>query len=64
MKLGFFMPHMLRLKAMTQPWEAAVTGSDQTRFAKWAEKLGYAMIPCPNTTSFRATMSSFPARTT
>ncbi|MDE8653288.1 TIGR03619 family F420-dependent LLM class oxidoreductase [Novosphingobium album (ex Liu et al. 2023)] len=47
MKLGFAMPHMVRLKAMTQPWEAAVTGADQTRLAKWAEKLGYEMIAIP-----------------
>jgi len=47
MKLGFSMPHLLRLKATCQPWEAAVTGADQTRLAKWAEKLGYAMISVP-----------------
>ena len=47
MKLGFAMPHMVRLKAMLQPWELAVTGADQTRLAKWAEKLGYAMIAVP-----------------
>lgn len=47
MKLGFAMPHMVRLKAMTQPWEAAVTGADQTKFAKWAEKLGYEMLAVP-----------------
>jgi probable F420-dependent oxidoreductase len=47
MKLGFAMPHMLRLKATCQPWEAAVTGADQTRLAKWAEKLGYEMISVP-----------------
>ncbi|HSA53044.1 MAG TPA: TIGR03619 family F420-dependent LLM class oxidoreductase [Yinghuangia sp.] len=47
MQLGFAMPHMLRLKATCQPWEAAVTGTDQTRLAKWAEKLGYAMISVP-----------------
>ena len=41
------MPHMLRLKATLQPWEAAVTGLDQTRLAKWADKLGYAMIAVP-----------------
>jgi probable F420-dependent oxidoreductase len=41
------MPHMLRVKAMTQPWEAAVTGADQTRLAKLAEKLGYEMIAVP-----------------
>ena len=47
MKLGFSMPHLARLKATCQPWEAAVTGADQTRLAKWAEKLGYAMISVP-----------------
>lgn len=47
MKLVFAMPHMVELKAMRQPWEAAVTGADQTRMAKWAEKLGYAMIAVP-----------------
>lgn len=47
MELGFAMPHMVRLKAMTQPWEAAVSGADQTRMAKWAEKLGYTMIAVP-----------------
>jgi len=47
MKLGFSMPHMVRLKAMTQPWEAAVTGADQTRLAKLAEELGYEMIAVP-----------------
>jgi len=46
-KLSFSMPHLLRLKATCQPWEAAVTGADQTRLAKWAEKLGYAMIATP-----------------
>src|SRR3546814_4163397 len=47
MKLVFPMPHMLRLKATCQPWEAAVTGHEQIRFAKWAEKLGYEMIAVP-----------------
>jgi probable F420-dependent oxidoreductase len=47
MKLGFAMPHMLRLKATCQPWEAQVTGADQKRFAKWAEKQGYAMLSVP-----------------
>ncbi|CAN7625113.1 TIGR03619 family F420-dependent LLM class oxidoreductase [Phenylobacterium sp. LjRoot219] len=47
MQLAFSMPHMTRLKATCQPWEAAVTGADQTRLAKWAEKLGYAMISVP-----------------
>ena len=47
MKLGFAMPHMVRLKAMRQAWEDGVTGADQTRLAKWAEKLGYAMMDSP-----------------
>ncbi len=47
MQLGFAMPHMLRLKATCQPWEASVTGADQTRLARWADKLGYAQISVP-----------------
>ncbi|OHV31278.1 LLM class F420-dependent oxidoreductase [Parafrankia colletiae] len=47
MQLGFSMPHLVRLKATSQPWEAQVTGADQTRLARWAEKLGYAMISVP-----------------
>jgi probable F420-dependent oxidoreductase len=48
MKLAFGMPHLVRLKAMGQkPWQAAVTGADQTALAKWAEQLGYAMIAVP-----------------
>lgn len=47
MKLVFNLPHMLRLKAMTQPWEAAVTGADQTRMVKYADQWGYDMIAVP-----------------
>ncbi len=47
MKLAFPMPHMMRLKAATQPWEASVTGADQTRMAKRADELGYDMICVP-----------------
>lgn len=47
MKLGFAMPHMLELKAMMQPWESQVCGLEQTKMAKWAEKLGYEMISVP-----------------
>jgi probable F420-dependent oxidoreductase len=46
-KLMFSMPNMIRLKAMGQPWEAEVTGADQTRLAKWADELGFAMLPVP-----------------
>jgi probable F420-dependent oxidoreductase len=41
------MPHLMRLKATTQPWEASVTGADQTRLAKFADALGYDMISVP-----------------
>jgi probable F420-dependent oxidoreductase len=47
MKFVFPLPHMLRLKATVQPWEASVTGTDQTRMAKRAEALGYDMIAMP-----------------
>ena len=47
MKFAFAMPHVVRLKAMTQSWEVSVTGADQTRLAKLAEELGYDMIAVP-----------------
>ena len=47
MKFAFAMPHLVRLKAMSQPWEASVTGADQTRLARLAEQLGYDMISVP-----------------
>ena len=47
MKLIFNLPHMLRLKATTQPWEAAVTGADQTRMVKCADRWGYDMVAVP-----------------
>jgi len=47
MKRGLSKPHMLRLKANCQPWEAAVTGADQTKLARWADKLGFAQISVP-----------------
>lgn len=47
MKFAFPLPHMLRLKAITQPWEADVTGPDQTRMVKRAEAMGYDMIAIP-----------------
>lgn len=47
MKFAFPLPHMLRLKALTQPWEASVTGADQTRMVKRAEAMGYDMIAIP-----------------
>jgi probable F420-dependent oxidoreductase len=47
MKLAFTMPHLIRLKAIMQPWEASVTGADQTRLARLADELGYDMIAAP-----------------
>ncbi len=47
MKFSFVMPHCMELKALTQPWEFAVTGADQTVMAKRAEELGYDMIAVP-----------------
>jgi probable F420-dependent oxidoreductase len=46
-KFAFPLPHMLRLKAITQRWEAGVTGADQTRMVKRAEAMGYDMIAVP-----------------
>jgi probable F420-dependent oxidoreductase len=47
MKFGFRMPHTMELKALTQPWEFAVTGADQTVMAKRAEELGFDMLSIP-----------------
>jgi probable F420-dependent oxidoreductase len=47
MRLTFPLPHVLRLKATLQPWEAAVTGADQTVMAQRAEALGYDMLAVP-----------------
>jgi probable F420-dependent oxidoreductase len=46
-KFLFALPHMLELKAMTQPWELSVTGADQTRMVRRAEDLGYDMVAVP-----------------
>lgn len=47
MKLGFSLPHMMNLKAVTQPWELAIGGDQQTELIQWAEGLGYEMISVP-----------------
>lgn len=47
MKFVFVMPHCMELKALTQPWEFAVTGADQAVMARRAEELGYDMIAIP-----------------
>lgn len=47
MDLVFGIPNQLQLRGLTQPWEIALTGADQTRLAHWADQLGYAMISVP-----------------
>jgi len=47
MNFVFAIPHLLRLKATAQAWEAGVTGADQTRMVKRADELGYDMISTP-----------------
>jgi probable F420-dependent oxidoreductase len=47
MRFSFPVPHFLRLKATVQPWEAKVTGWDQTRLVKRADEMGYDMIGVP-----------------
>ncbi len=47
MKFVFPLPHMLRLKPTMQPWAPEVTGPDQTRMAKCADRWGYDMIAFP-----------------
>uniref|UniRef100_UPI00082A70BA TIGR03619 family F420-dependent LLM class oxidoreductase n=1 Tax=Aldersonia kunmingensis TaxID=408066 RepID=UPI00082A70BA len=47
MKLAFPLPHLMRLPAASQPWEASIDGLDQTRMAKRADELGYDMIAVP-----------------
>jgi hypothetical protein len=44
MKLQFSAPHHLRQKAVTQPWELQVTGPDQLKLVKFAEKPGFEMV--------------------
>lgn len=47
MELAFAMPHLMEVRAITTPWERAVTGRQMMDFARWAEKWGYAMIAVP-----------------
>ncbi|WP_319447563.1 MULTISPECIES: TIGR03619 family F420-dependent LLM class oxidoreductase [unclassified Mycobacterium] len=47
MKFALPIPHSMRLKALTQPWESNVTGPDQATIAQRAEELGYDMITVP-----------------
>jgi hypothetical protein len=64
MKFAFPLPHMLRLKAITQPWEAGVTGADQTRMVKRAEAMGYDMIAIPEHFVIPDEHVELPVRTT
>jgi probable F420-dependent oxidoreductase len=47
MKFCFLLPHVMELKALTQPWEFGVTGADQKLMVQQAEKLGYEMVGIP-----------------
>jgi len=47
MELAFTMPHVMGVKAATMPWESDVSGKEMMALARWAEKLGYAMIAVP-----------------
>lgn len=47
MKFAFPVPHLMRLKAIAQPWEAAVTGPEQRRMMQCADRWGYDMIAVP-----------------
>lgn len=47
MKLCFQLPHTMELKALTQPWEFAVSGDDQKLMVQRAEELGYEMVGVP-----------------
>ena len=47
MRYVFPMPHTHRITAIKQDWEDAVTGTDQARLARCAEKLGYDMLRLP-----------------
>ena len=64
MKFGLPMPHTMRLKAMTQPWESTVTGNDQAVIARRAEELGYDMLAIPEHFVVPNTHVEFRARTT
>ena len=44
MKFSFAMPNVVRVKALTQPFELDLTGADQTLAAKRAEELGYGAL--------------------
>lgn len=47
MKLAFGLPNLMQVKAITQPWETRVGGRELVKLAKWADKLGFAMIAVP-----------------
>lgn len=47
MKLAFSMPHLIRLKGRTQPWELGVGGAEMTRLARLADEWGYDMLAVP-----------------
>jgi probable F420-dependent oxidoreductase len=46
-KFALILPHMMRIKDLTQPWEHDVTGADQARAARRLDELGYDQIFVP-----------------
>ena len=47
MKLTFAVPNMIQIPAMSDPWERAVTGPQQTELVQWAERQGFEMVCVP-----------------
>ena len=47
MKFGVYLPNMMHLAAVTQPWEHSVDAAGIVRVARLADELGYAMLPVP-----------------
>ena len=47
MKFGVYLPNMMHLAAVTQPWEHSVDAAGIVRVAELADELGYGMVPVP-----------------
>jgi probable F420-dependent oxidoreductase len=47
MKFGVYLPNMMHLAAVTQPWEHSVDAAGIVRVAQLADELGYLMVPVP-----------------
>jgi alkanesulfonate monooxygenase SsuD/methylene tetrahydromethanopterin reductase-like flavin-dependent oxidoreductase (luciferase family) len=47
MKFVTTAPHMIEVKAVSQPWELGVDGAAMTKAIKATDRLGYDMIAAP-----------------